>query len=244
MHRFYCRSKNISPDTIIIDEKERIHHIKDVLRLKLKETVYIFDEWGNEYTAEIKEISPHGITLKAREKLKCDTDKKIKIIVACAIPKKSKMDDIVDKLTQLGVEEIIPLKTGRVVVRWGKDKEALRISRLKKISQMASQQSQRRFIPKIEAVKGLSEIISASGGYDLKLIPALSGERKSLRQVFDGIKPRSVLVLIGPEGDFTPEEVSLASGAGFIPITLGKQVLRVETAAVAVVSFIKLYAGN
>jgi len=245
MHRFFCPIANITKDKIVIDNKEQIHHLKDVLRLKLKDNLMIFDGRGNEYNCIIEKIT-NEVVLGIKDKSLPSSKKEgIKITLACAIPKKSKMDDIIDKLTQLGVARIIPLETERVVVRLNKNKKEARLLRWQKIALSAAQQSQRNSFSVIEPVKDVRDVIKNSGGYDLKLIPTLLVEgRKTLREVFTQIKPKNILVLIGPEGDFADGEIKLALENGFIPVTLGDTVLRVDTAAIAVVSFIRLYGDN
>ncbi len=239
MHRFFCASKNISEDRIIIADKKQIHHIKDVLWVKPKEMIAVFDESGNNYTAEFQGLASGHILLLIRERNAASLSGKTRITVACAIPKKSKFDDIADKLTQLGVDRIIPLKTERVIVKLDKRKEALRIERWKGIVLASSQQSQRNTLPAIEPITTLKEILNQSKDYDLKLIPTLLGERKLLKEILFSPQPKNILILIGPEGDFSDEEVGLAKQSGFIPITLGSTVLRVETAAIAAVSMLK-----
>jgi 16S rRNA (uracil1498-N3)-methyltransferase len=242
MHRLYSPSRNISADKITIDDKTQIHHLKDVLWLKINSEVLVFDDKGKEYIGCIKELLKNKIILKIKEqRLFSNLEKGIKITIACAMPKKSKMDDIIDKLTQLGVAGIIPLETERVIVKLDKNKKVLRQRRWEKIALSASVQSQRNILPVIEPVRDIKEVLSQSSSYDLKLIPTLAGKRKTLKEVLGQSRPKDILVLIGPEGDFTAQEVELAKKAGFIPISLGDLVLRVETAAVAVAAFIKLY---
>jgi 16S rRNA (uracil1498-N3)-methyltransferase len=244
VHRFFAPHLNISANRIIIDDKEQIHYIRDVLRLKENELIVIFDGLGNEYDCVIDNLEDKlGLRIKERH-LQKKARYKIKIAVACAIPKKSKIDDIIDKLTQLGVDRIIPLKTKRVIIKLDKHKETLRLERWRKIIQAASQQSQRNTMPVIEPIQDLREFLPKTEDFDLKLIPTLFGERKSLKRVFSKCKPRNILVLIGPEGDFAEEEVSLAKDAGCIPVTLGNLVLRVETAAIAVAGYIRLNEDN
>jgi len=238
MHRILVSSKQISQDKIIALKGEQAHYINDVLRLKDNEPIVAFDEAGNEYICSI-ENSFRKITLRIKEKhALLKNSKKVFLTVSCAIPKKSKLDDIIDKLTQLGVDRIIPLKTERVIIKLNRHKEGLRHERWKRIAISAAQQSQRNTAPIIEPIRDIKEVLSASGDFDLKLIPTLTGERKALGEVFIASKPKNVLVLIGPEGDFTDEEVALAKKSGFIPVSLGDLVLRVETAAIAVVSIL------
>jgi len=242
MQRFYVTSQDISGDKITITEKDQVHHIHNVLRLKAKEEVVFFDHKSNEYKTEILKSSSQSIILKIKERKKGITTEKAGITIACAIPKKSKIDDIIDKLTQLGVDRIIPLKTKRVIVNLDDKKRQTRLMRWQKIAQNASLQSQRNNFPIIEPVKDIKEVLAESGDFDLKLIPTLLGERESLKNILTKFKYKNILVLIGPEGDFTPEEVALAKQAGCIPVSLGDLVLRVETAAIATISFIRFYA--
>ncbi|PIQ90996.1 MAG: hypothetical protein COV71_01490 [Candidatus Omnitrophica bacterium CG11_big_fil_rev_8_21_14_0_20_41_12] len=241
MNRFFIENIKILDNHIILDDLEQVHHLKDVLRLKPKEQAAVFDRLGNEYIVLVSEIGVKSVKLEVKER-KLPDNSGIKITVACAIPKNVKMDDIVDKLTQLGVECIIPLETQRVIVKLNKQKKLQRLKRWEKISLSALKQSQRSKFVNIHPIVEFKDVVLTAKGFDLKLIPTLEGDRKTLREIFnDPVKGiENVLVLIGPEGDFTPEEVALAKEAGFLPISLGKGVLRVDTAAIAVVSFIKL----
>lgn len=240
MHRFYCPIQNISGNKIILSDKEQIHHLKDVLRLKAGKEIMLFDEQGNEYNSIIERLSSNTICLKIKQKYKPAFVGRVKITVASAIPKKSKFDDIVDKLTQLGVERIIPLKTERSLIKLDQCKETQKLQRWKKIALSATQQSQRNAIPIIDSVKDIKEILAVAENFDLKLIPTLAGRPKPLREALADFQGKNILVLIGPEGDFSPSEVELAKKAGCVVVSLGDLVLRVETAAVAVVSFIRL----
>lgn len=239
MYRFFCPDKNISTNTIIIDDKEQIHHARDVLRIRPKDKAIVFDDKGNEYDCIIEEISSKVVLSIKNMRLAAEKDKTVKITVACAMAKKSKIDEVIDKLTQLGLDRVIPLETERVVVKLDKNTRESRLRRWRKIALNASQQSQRSTLMVIEPIKNIKELLAGSQDYDLKLIPTLSGERKPLKEILAHLKPRRILILIGPEGDFTPEEVSLAKKCGCIPVSLGDLVLRVETAAVAIVSYIR-----
>ena len=241
MNRFFVEKINPLDKYIILHDPAQLHHLRDVLRIKPLEQVAIFDNSGNEYIVVVVEIGAKAVKLEIKEK-KPWNDSGIKITVACAIPKKVKMDDIVDKLTQLGVERIIPLQTERVIVRLDKQKKLDRFQRWEKIAISAVKQSQRNKFVQIKPVTEFKDAILTTEGFDLKLIPTLEGPRKTLKEIFNdpSRKIKSVMILIGPEGDFTPGEVALAVEAGFLPVSLGKQVLRVDTAAIAAVSFIKL----
>ncbi len=245
MNRFLVDKINLADKFIILNDPVQLHHLRDVLRVKPKEKVAVFDHSGNEYVAQVIEISSGGARLVIKEK-RPPNDLDIDITVACAIPKKVKMDDIIDKLTQLGVACIIPLQTERVIVKLDQQKKLQRFQRWEKIAVSAVKQSQRSKFVVIKPVTDFKDAISQCQGFDLKLIPTLEAERATLKNIFNQTirQFKKIMVLIGPEGDFTPQEITLAKAAGFLPVSLGKQVLRVDTAAIAVVSFIKLNAEN
>ena len=131
-----------------------------------------------------------------------------------------------------------------MIVRLNAQKKLARKLRWEKIAQSAAQQCQRSSIPVIEPIQEIKKFFADLRDFDLKLIPTLTSRRQSLKSILTRAQAKNILVLIGPEGDFTPEEVRLAEGAGCIPVTLGDTVLRVDTAAIAVTSFIKLYADS
>lgn len=244
MQRLYVSCKGICVGEINICDSKQLHYLKNVLRVKPGEKFILFDEKGREYISEVKDLLPESITLLIKSTRNRTESESFKITVACAIPKKSKMDDIVDKLTQLGVDRIIPLETERVIARLDNLKKADKYSRWHKIALSAAQQSQRNAITVIEPIQNIKKVLANSNSYDLKLIPTLEGNRKSLKEIVSKHKPRNILIFIGPEGDFTDEEVAMAVKSGCIPVTLGKTVLRVDTAAIAVVSFLRLYENH
>lgn len=238
MNRFFVDKVDAKDKYIILNDPAQLHHLRDVLRIKLLELVGVSDNYGNEYITMVVEIGTEAVKLKVKEK-RSPKDLGVSVTVACAIPKKVKMDDIVDKLTQLGAECIIPLETERVIVRLDKQKKIERFQRWEKIVLSAAKQSQRNRLTVIKPISTLKDVLSAANEFDLKLIPTLEGKRKRLKEILNQ-ECKKIIVLIGPEGDFTPCEIALAKKAGFLPVSLGRQVLRVDTAAIAVVSFIKL----
>lgn len=242
MQRVFIAAKTISHDTAVISDREQVHHLKDVLHFAPGDEFTLFDEQGNVYAAAVEKITAAAVTAKVKHKERLNQPQdRPRLTIACAIPKKAKMDDIVDKLTQLGVERIIPLDTARVIIRLDRRKSGIRSERWRKIALSAAEQSRRNTLVAVEPVRDVREVIASSLEYDLKLIPALCTERKSLKEALERSRPQNILVLIGPEGDFTSDEIKLAKDNGFIPVTLGENVLRVETAAVAVSGFIRLY---
>ena len=235
MHRFYIEKTD--GDKVTLTDAEQVHHIRDVLRLKAGDAIIVFDRAGREYKAAIaaigKKVELNLVPVIVRR------SNNTRLTMACAIPKAGRMDDIIDYLTQLGVERIIPMLTDRVMVKLDHAVMQARLLRWLKIAQCAAQQCQRNNIPVISPVTDFKDVVKNSQDFDLKLIPHLSGKRRLIKNVLSKGSHRNIIVLIGPEGDFTPEEVSLALHNGFIPVSLGDTVLRVATAAVAVASYIK-----
>lgn len=236
MHRFYI-GRAISESIVRISDSDQLHHLRDVLRLQVNDEVVVFDGEDNECVCSISDIGKEEVVLAVRERRKATT-KMVKVAIACALPKKAGMDDIIDKLTQLGVDSIIPMETERVVVKLDEGKKADRLERWRRLACSAAQQSQRGRLPAVEPVASFANVLARGREYDLKLIAAVFGEKKSIREVLTGQQPASVLALIGPEGDFSPQEVELATAAGFIPVSLGDTVLRVDTAAIAIASYL------
>ncbi len=243
MHRFFCSKKAVTGNTIIINDTQELRHMKNVLRLKEGDDVVAFDEEGTSYPASIMDISAGSATLAVKERIPY-TSSGIRLNVACALAKNARMDDIVDKLTQLGVERIIPMKTQRVIVKWDAKKEAAHHKRWQAIAVGASKQSGCGRVPLVDPVRTFQEVVGEAAHFDCALIPTLAGDRTSLKDSIGARHSGSILILIGPEGDFTPEEVEEALKAGCRPVTLGPYVLRVDTAAIAVAAFIMFSAGQ
>jgi 16S rRNA (uracil1498-N3)-methyltransferase len=239
MPRFFCPAENISGNKIVISDRFKVRHIRGALRLKPGEEATIFDGAGFEYTAVLEKAFGRDLIFKIKGKRK-PALKKVKITLACAIPKQSRMDDIVDKLTQLGLDRIIPLCTSRVVAKIDREGEIRRLKRWQRIAQSASEQSRRSSLPEIDSIKDIREVLSRAEDYDLKLIPTLTGKRKRLKDVLAASNAQNILILIGPEGDFTDEEIELAKGSGCVAVSLGGLVLRVETAAIAIAGYLRL----
>jgi 16S rRNA (uracil1498-N3)-methyltransferase len=213
-----------------------------VLRMKKGDAVIVFDDTAGEYDCVIEQVDPVKIVLLIKKKIAAVKAVVPILSVACALPKKSKIDDIIDKLTQIGCNHIIPISTERSIVRLNQAKALAKHKRWQKISHEASLQSHRRDFAQVSPLKDFSEILSGSSAGQLKIILTLScdKERLPLKEVLLSNKSGDILILIGPEGDFSPKEVGAALINGFIPVTLGPQVLRVDTAAIAAASFVRL----
>ena len=175
MHRFYI--DGVAGDTAVLTDAGQFHHLKDVLRLKAGDNVAVFDGEGNEYAGVIESIEKKQAMIKVAA-VKRGIRDKIRLTIACAIPKGDRMDDVVDQLTQLGVARIIPMWTERVVVKLDEAKKEARFKRWQTIAQSAAEQSGRVNLPVIMPVTPVADVVTGSQNYDLKLIPHLSGDRK------------------------------------------------------------------
>ncbi|MBI4335739.1 MAG: RNA methyltransferase, partial [Candidatus Omnitrophica bacterium] len=158
------------------------------------------------------------------------------ITLAQALPKLSKIDSIIQKATELGAYEIIPMITERTIAR--PKNSAGKLERWKKIAVEASKQCRRKSLPKIADVTAFSDMLKKIKEFDVALIFSTGKDNKKLRDLLKNFSAGKILILIGPEGDFSPSEESCARAQGCHPISLGEIILRCETAAVAALSVI------
>lgn len=243
MNRYYADKRCVVGDKIIIHDAQDIRHLVKALRIRLKERMSITDGEGKAYEAEIESISSKEVLLRilkiTRESKR--GDRKIALSLACAIPKFAKFEEIVDKGTQLGVDEIIPLITERTLV--DKDFFIKKNERFKKVMNAAAKQSGALFLPFLRPPVFFRDFIKNLSSYDLKLLPNLTETVSGLKDAVLNFKNGRILVMIGPEGDFTQDEIDLARSSGCQAVSLGESVLRVDTAAIAVLSFLRLSFG-
>lgn len=236
MRRFFIEKSKISKDKVIIAGKET-HHIKDVIRLKQNDKFIGLDGEGSQYICRINTIGKDRIEAIIENAQK--TIVKIPPVgLACAIPKAGKMDYIVQKAAELGAKSLIPVQAERTEVRLNAQKANLKIKRWEKIAKESSKQCGRDQILKITELKNFSDVVKNSNGYKIKLIACLCADTKPIKDILSNLKQDPLIILIGPEGDFTSAEVCLAIDAGFIPVSLGTSVLRVDTAAIFSLSVI------
>ena len=241
MHRFYCPESNLQDRKVVITDPKELHHLRNVLRLKKGDTLMIFNNQGEEATGCVDTLQPAKATVVIESVRKEDVDLPVTIL-ACAVPKKSKFEVIIEKATELGVDEIIPLKTMRTEMELKGDRLDRKIARYQDIAVNAAKQSRRLRVPVIHPVTDLAEVLKSFPEGTTVFIPSLSGERKNILEAFKAVpSPSRVAFLIGPEGDFTPQEYDSARARGCIGVSLGKTVLKVETAALVAVACAHLW---
>ncbi|MFA5057164.1 MAG: RsmE family RNA methyltransferase [Opitutaceae bacterium] len=246
--RAYCQPPEREPSVIRLSADES-RHLVAVNRAKPGDTVVAFDGRGNEWICELAGDPKPEATLKVRFRQQA---KRLpyEITLGQALPKGPFMDAIVRKATELGAARLAPLESERTVVHLEGDRTDRKIEKWQLAAIEAAKQCGNPFVPEILPLQTAAVFMEASRGYDLKLIASLQPGAKSLKGVLaayaaaNGRPPRKVLWLVGPEGDFTPAELSLSQSAGFEAITLGPLVLRCETAAAYALSVLSYELQN
>ena len=228
MQRYFAKAK--VGDEFILHDSD-YHHIKNVMRYQENDTIeIIFDNVT--YVCQIKTIDP--LSLSIVDVLNEDKEMETELTIAISLVNEQKMDLILQKLTELGIKKIIPVKTERSIVKLDDKKITKKLARWQMICKEASEQSKRTFIPKVENIISLNELLNIPN--DLKLICSLKEGTKPLNYYLKK-NIKEVLFVIGPEGGFTDKEEKLLLKK-FKPVSLGKRVMRVETAAIYVASII------
>lgn len=237
MSRFYVPKDSIKGDLITI-KGSQAHHILDVMRLKKLDKVVTFNGTGNEYIGFISDTKASSLTVEIVERRAPKGKSRCVITLIQAIPKKEKMDHIVEKAVELGVYSIAPVFTGRTIPSWDESKRIDQVERWRRIATEASKQCGRSDIPHVSEITGFEDSLKNADEYDLGLIAALSGETVPLKAAIKDFKAGAVALAIGPEGDFMPAEIARAKEAGFKLISLGPRVLKSDTAALAALSIL------
>ena len=242
MHRFYIAPENWNPDALVLSGSEA-HHARDVLRMKRGDKLVLFNGRGREITAEI--VDPGRGEIHLRKLHEAETQPlRCRITLGQAIPKGKNMDLIVQKAVEIGASEIAPILSDRTVVQVDLESAGQKQAKWQQVAIEAAKQCGQNWLPQVRAPRKLSEFFSENAKFDLQLIGSLQSDAQHLKKILADYSsehrhlPASVLMLVGPEGDFTPAELALARSRGCRPITLGPIVLRVETAAIYCLSIL------
>ena len=241
MPKFFVNHEQIENDKIhIVDED--VNHIKNVLRMKVGDTFNVCDETSSEnYIVRISEFDKEEIVCNIVEKCKNNAESNVKVHIYQGLPKADKMELIIQKSVELGVEKITPVEMKRCVVKLeGKDK-VKKIDRWQKIAEVAAKQSGRDIIPEICNIKNIKDISSEFTGYDLVLLCYENEKETYLKDVLKNLKGKDELkiaVIIGPEGGVDISEVEYMEQSGAKVVSLGNRILRTETVALSLLSII------
>lgn len=218
-----------------------VNHIKNVLRMKPGEEISVSNGAdGKEYRCGIISLEDEMITCELRFIKEDGVELPSKVYLFQGLPKSDKMELIVQKAVELGVYEIIPVAAKRCVVKLDDRKAKSKTLRWQQIAESAAKQSKRGIIPKVRDVMTFGEALKYADELDVKLIPyELAEGMDRTKEIISGLKAgQSVAVFIGPEGGFEEKEVAQAKGAGVEPVTLGRRILRTETAGFTVLAWI------
>ncbi len=237
MSRFFVTADMISENTVTLSEEDS-QHLARVLRAEIGEEITVCDDVGNEHLAEVSTISKKTVTAKIIRTTPCDTEPRVKVTVFQGLPKGSKMELIIQKCVEIGVHSIVPVATSRAVVKLSEEKGKGKEERWNKIAQEAAKQSSRGIIPKVESPVSFEEAVKRAAEFDMSLIPYEKQEGGSLKEYLRTKIPNSIAVFIGPEGGFEESEIALAEEKGIKAVSLGKRILRTETAPLTTLSVI------
>ncbi|MDP2911618.1 MAG: RsmE family RNA methyltransferase [Candidatus Omnitrophota bacterium] len=237
--RFYVSPDSIFSDKKIIHikDKSEIHHIRDVMRLKNGAMVDIFDGKGREFSGCIEEVNKDSIVIKIQG-VKSNVGEVATsptVTLYQAIPKKNKMDFIIEKAVELGVDAVVPIVTERTVPDI-KDKAWKKKERWSKIAVASSKQCGRVNLPLISDIVNFKEALLKAKDSALVIFAAIDKDAKPLKSLMKGVDPDSVSIFVGPEGDFSPKEISMAKDCGFEIASLGKLILKSDTAGAYILS--------
>ncbi len=242
MPRFYVDSSQISSNEIRITGSD-VNHIRNVLRMKQGEEIVICNGQGKDCYCIISRMSEHEILASIESVQETGTELPAKIILFQGLPKQEKMEWIIQKAVELGVTEIVPVMTRRAIVKLDdKKKEEKKLERWQAIAEGASKQSGRGIIPKIRPVMNYPEAVREAAMLELNLIPYENAKGMDFtRETMIRLKEyKTIGLFIGPEGGFEETEIELAIANNILPITLGRRILRTETAGLAALSMMVL----
>ena len=240
MYQFFVEPHQISDKTVRIEGAD-VNHIKNVLRMKVGEELSVSNGVdGKEYRCGIVSLDEECITCELRFVKEDGVELPSEVYLFQGLPKADKMELIIQKAVELGVHAVVPVSTKRCVVKLDDKKAKSKIARWQGIAEAAAKQSKRRIVPEVKDVMSFKEAINFVKDFEVKLIPyELAEDMSKTKEIINSLQPgQKIAIFIGPEGGFEEGEVEAAMSAGVEPITLGKRILRTETAGFTVLSWI------
>ena len=248
MRKFFVKENQINNELITILDED-VNHIKNVLRLNVGEILQICDiDSSKNYICEILELTAKSVTCKILEEIQSIAEGNVELHIFQGLPKADKMELIIQKGTELGVSEFVPVSFKRSIVKISPKDEKKKIDRWNKISEVAAKQSKRDIIPKVRNVESIKNVCNEIKDYDIVLLAYELEENNYIKNELLKIKNTKenykIAVIIGPEGGIEKEEVEVLENAGAKVISLGKRILRTETVALQVSSIIMYELEN
>jgi 16S rRNA (uracil1498-N3)-methyltransferase len=244
MRYFFIDPSAIKAPVVSITGSEA-HHIKSVLRLKPGDSLKLFDGTGFEYDGSIVSVSAKAVAVEVKQRKKAVDRSGVRIVVAQAFLKEKKMDDLVRKLCELGVSHWIPFFSQRTIARPDAKRLAGRSERWNRIATEAVKQCRRSDTPIIDNALSFEDVLKFSDSCDARIVFWENETRPLTAELIGKDKPlKTLLVMLGPEGGFTDQEVEQASAQRFISVGMGPRILRAETATIAAVALAQYIFGD
>lgn len=237
MRRFFIEPAQVDGSQIHITGSD-VNHIRNVLRMAQGDTLVAGCQEGKEYTCYIEQMDEQEVTAHIMYVQDTQAELPSRICLFQGIPKSDKMEWIIQKAVELGVHEVIPVETMRTVVRLDEKKAAKKMQRWQQIAESAAKQSGRGYVPQIHPVCSLAQALGYGQQCPVRWIPYEKAEgMDAARKRVEALKPgQDIAIFIGPEGGFDEREIEMAREKGYVPITLGRRILRTETAGLALLS--------
>ncbi len=243
MPRFYVPEPRIERGVMSLQGGE-LRHLRRVLRLKIGDRLTLFNGRGKEYEGVLIAESPSSALIKIEEVLSPQRESPLEVTLAQSLLKREKMEYVIQKATELGIKTFIPFFSSRSVPLLDKAKRGKRSERWEKIAIEACKQCGRTQIPKVEAIRTYSEVMQMAPSAALCLLLCEKGGRGIKEVLRESQKTSEIFFLVGPEGGMSMEEVDEAKRANFIPVTMGKRILRSETASLSLLSILQYEWGD
>lgn len=242
MYQFFVDSHQINKnDRNVIIAGGDVNHIKNVLRMKPGEEIAVSNGTdGMEYHCRIQTLGEEQIVCELCEIKEDAAELPAKVYLFQGLPKADKMEMIIQKAVELGVYQVIPVATKRCVVKLDDKKAKSKIARWQGIAEAAAKQSKRGIIPQVGEVMSFKNALKEAAGMDVRIIPyELAEGMQQTKQILEALQPgQRIAIFIGPEGGFEESEIQEALALGIEPVTLGRRILRTETAGMTVLSWI------
>ena len=242
MFQFFVDKSQIIEETATVTiTGPDVNHISHVLRMKPGEQFYVTDgERQGKYLCALKSVSAEQVVCDIVQNITDTTELPCEIVLYQGLPKADKMELIIQKAVELGASRIVPVETKRSVVKLDVKKAQAKISRWQGIAEAAAKQSKRDVIPVIGELVTLKEALKEAADFEVSMMPYENAEGMAFtRKLLEGIQPgQRVAIFVGPEGGFDESEVEAALSMGTKPMTLGRRILRTETAGLAILSML------
>lgn len=242
MYKFFVKEKQIEENKVQIIGED-VNHIKNVLRLQNDDNIQVCNlDTKKTYITKIVDIQQNSVITEILEECAYTTESNISIHIFQGLPKQEKMEQIIQKATEIGVNDITPLKMERCVVKLDEKSASKKIERWQKIAEVAAKQSKRDKIPTVHSCINLKNLYEILKKYDIVIVAYEEEKQSNIKQVLEEAKEnksKEIAIVIGPEGGISKEEIEILSTMPNVKtVTLGKRILRTETAPLVLVSCI------